>query len=106
MHNPLVYRAKFSGLIITVFGLEQTLSWSPEIEMYQMRDSPALWGARPKSASGQFKWEAADPAALARIIEESFVQRLSAWQIIRPEPLFPRPAKPTNVVWIDSKRRA
>lgn len=106
MHNTTTYRAKFRDLIITVFGKEQVLKWTPEIEMFQYRDSPELWRARPGALTGRFKWEASTPAELARIIESDFVERETNWIEVRPAgALIPRP-QPKNVVWIDAKRRA
>lgn len=106
MHNTTTYRAKFRDLIITVFSKEQILKWTPEIEIFQYRDSPELWRARPGALTGRFKWEASTPAELARIIESDFVARETDWVQLRPG-LAPLPCpKPQNVIWIDSKRRA
>lgn len=106
MHNPTVFRAKFSRLIITVFGKEQILNWMPEIEMYQLRDSPEVWATRMAATGGPLKWQDSSPAKLARIIEESFMERLTEWiPISALDALLPR-QKPKNVIWIDSRRRA
>jgi hypothetical protein len=106
MHNPTVFRAKFSGLILQVFGIAQTMKWSPEIEMFQMRDSPELWGCRMKDNPGRLKWEATSPVALACTIEEAFVDRLTEWTpLVSSGPRLPRP-QPQNVVSIDKRKRA
>lgn len=106
MHNPTVFRAQFSGLIIKVFGKLQTLQWTPEIEMYQARDSPEVWAARMASTKGPLKFQAATIADLAYLIEESFVERLTDWIPAVSTGPSRQHQKPENVVWIDSKRRA
>lgn len=106
MRNPTIFRAQFSGLILTVFGKKQTMQWKPTIEMFQLRDSPELWGCTLPGSPGRLKWEAASPAALACVIEEAFVERLKDWTpLISSGPRRARP-RPENVIWIDSKRQA
>jgi len=106
MHNPTVFRAQFSGLLLKVFGTLQTLDWKPEIEMYQARDSPELWCTRMAATGGPLKFQASSPAELARTVEESFVDRITAWTPAVSTGLLPRAPRPENVVTIDSKRRA
>lgn len=106
MHNPTLYRATFSGLIMTAFGKEQTLKYRAEIEMYQARDCPEVWRTRPAMETGRHKWEASTPADLAKILQSDFVTRETAWTEHRSSaPRVPRP-KPQNVVSIDQRRRA
>jgi len=106
MHNPTCFRATFSGLIITVFGREQTLQWKPEIEMYQQSHSPERWATRIVGTHGALKFQGSSPAELARVIEESFVERLTEWTPLVYSRPVGRDVKPQNVYWIDSKRRA
>lgn len=106
MHNPTVFRAKFSGLIMMVFGKPQTIAFRPEIEMYQECDSPERWRAKCRGAGPVKKWEASTPEALARVLEEAFVERLTEWTpVVSSGPRLPRP-RPQNVVSIDKRRRA
>lgn len=106
MHNPVIYRRKFSGLIMTVFGTQQTLEWKPEIEMYQTCDCPERWEARPAGVNGRSKWQASSPAILARIIEESFVDGFGKWEIVRPAASALRRQQPTNIIEFRPRRRA
>jgi hypothetical protein len=106
MHNPTVFRAQFSGLILKVFGRLQTLEWKPEVEMYQARDSPELWAARMAATGAPLKFQAATIADLAYVIEESFVERLTDWiPAVSTGPSQQRP-RPENVIVMPLKRRA
>lgn len=106
MHNPVTYKATFSGLIMTAFGRDQTLKYTVELEMYQDSHSPERWRARPALETGRHKWEAASPVELARLIERDFVERKTQWLPTRSSgPRLPRPAG-KNVVSIDQRRRA
>lgn len=106
MRNPTVFRAQFSGLIMTVFGKEQVMKYTPVLEMYQESDSPERWRARARSAEGMKNWVAASPEALARLLEEAFVERLTEWTpVISSGPRLPRP-RPQNVISIDQRKRA
>ncbi len=106
MHNPTTYIAEFSKLRMHAFGKEQTLAYKGTVEIYQARDCPELWKARPAFSTGRHKWEAATARDLAAIIQDDFEFQLTKWIARRASPpALPRP-EPENVVFIDSRRRA
>lgn len=106
MHNPIVFKATFSGIIITAFDKPQVLKWRGEVTMYQARDSPELWRATPVLTKGSDPIEAPDPTTLARILEERFLVRETRWiEHEQPRPsLLPKPAK--KAIPIALNRRA
>lgn len=105
-HNPTTYKAEFSKLRMHAFGKEQTLAYKGTVEIYQARDSPELWRARPAFETGRHKWEAGSAKDLAAIIQDDFEFQLSAWIAQRSSgPRLPRP-QPKNVVRIDQRKRA
>ena len=79
MRNTTVYRCKFSKLRMHAFGKEQTLAYKGEVEIYQARDSPELWKARPHFETGRHKWEASSAKELAAIIQDDFEFQLTHW---------------------------
>jgi hypothetical protein len=106
MHNPTTYKATFSKLRMHAFGKEQTLAYKGEVEIYQARDNPELWRARPAFETGRHKWEAPTAKALAAVIQDDFEFQLTHWIAQRGSgPALPR-VQPENVIMIDSRRRA
>lgn len=103
MHNPTTYKAEFNKLRMHAFGKEQTLAYKGTVEIYQARDSPELWRARPAFETGRHKWEATSKELLAAIIQEDFEFQLTDWIAQRASaPRLPRP-KLENVIMIDSR---
>lgn len=106
MHDPTIYKAKFSGLICSAFNKEQVLKLRIELTMYQIRDCPTLWTHTPTLPTGRPHMEANSPAELARLIEGAFVERLTDWLIYPGRIPVASKGKPLNVVPIDKRRRA
>lgn len=104
--NPITYRACFSKLRMHAFGKEQILEYSTDVELYQARDSPELWMARPSIQTGMHRWEASHWWDLAGVIERDFVLKLSEWTPSVSSGLRPQRAEVTNVVQINRRRRA
>lgn len=104
MRDTRIFQAKFSGLIMTVLGKEQTIGWEGDMTMYQASSSPARWEADPALKP---TWKASSPRELAKILQESFVMRMTKWVELKPEPpLLPATEQRANVIPIDLGRRA
>lgn len=86
-----VYRARFRNLKLIAFGIDQTLQYEADIDIYQARVEPQLWRARPTFQHSKHVWEAASPAGLQSIIEDDFEYQLSPWSLVQAAPLKPKP---------------
>lgn len=75
-----IFRARFHNLKLDAFGIAQTLLFDSTVEIYQAKCHPPLWRARPVLARGQHKWQASSAEELMRLVEQDFVQQLTAWQ--------------------------
>lgn len=106
MHNPTRLRATFRDLIITAFGKQQVLKLKIELTMYQSCSSPEKWTFTPTLPTGQPHLEASSPAELARLIEECFVRRETAWIPAKVTLHHQEPGRAKNVINIDRRRRA
>jgi hypothetical protein len=86
IRNTTVYRAQFSGLKLSAFGIEQTLPWVVYIEIYQARVSPELWRGRPHFRRLGHAWEAASAESLMQLIASDFEERHMDWLVFPEEP--------------------
>lgn len=105
MRNDTVYRCSFSKLRMHAFGKDQVLAYKGEVEIYQARDSPELWKARPHFETGRHKWEAATAKDLAAIIQDDFEFQTTHWVGHRVETPTLKPQTPKHVIPIDLYRR-
>lgn len=75
-----IFRARFHNLKLHAFGIAQTLLFDTTVEIYQAKCHPPLWRARPVLARGQHKWQASSAEELMRLVEQDFVEQLTAWE--------------------------
>ena len=88
--NRKTYRARFAGLRIRAFGIEQTLTGDLELEIYQARVSPELWLVRPEARHFP-DWRARSAEELMANIPEWFEMQLSPWTEETHAAPLPRP---------------
>lgn len=106
MRDDRIFRATFSDFLISAFGKVQQMKWTGEVEMYQARDSPALWRARPYIGQGTDSFHASSPVELAKVLEQHFVQRTTRWTEHVPHRLSLFHRAPKTAVPIELNRRA
>lgn len=103
--NKTTYRATFSQLRLHAFGIQNTVDYVGEIEIYQARVSPELWRARPTFRHGEHDWEAPTAELLQAKIAADFEHVVQAWrpwildpqQVRRPQLVPERSARDRKV---------
>ena len=78
--NKTTYRATFSQLRLHAFGIDQTIDYTGEIEIYQARVSPEIWRARPTFRHGDHDWEAPSAERLMELIAADFEHVCKPWR--------------------------
>lgn len=78
--NQTLYRATLTRLRLNAFGIDQTIDYTGEVEIYQARVSPELWRARPMFRHGSHDWEASSAEGLMQLITGDFESIVKPWR--------------------------
>ena len=82
--DKTVYRGRFSGLHIEIFGVNQVLAGDFDIQIVQHRANPPLWLAAP-TAGGKALWRGGTVEIVMKRVLQDFDRVIEPFYAVTPQ---------------------